>query len=263
MSEEARRAAGILAQCKWLRDSISKWEGQAKEVIAQELSGGERTKAVASDGTEIGAVTRAEGGRSMQIDNEDGFLMWVKQRYPTEVVETVRPAFIKLCGEKVRVLGGLPDANGELCPHVSLAVGNPTATVKLNDDNRAVIEQMFMHRQMLSAMLQWPDLKAFEHVDNPIFTPTPEQRAEMAEYIDAKQPGLLDDLGIERVYTGHLDDTAQAAIDYARSVAAQLDDGTVPDGTVSDPEPFIEEGPPNWPESNTFEDRDWVHKRRG
>lgn len=28
--------------------------------------------------------------------------------------------------------------------------------------------------------------------------PTPEQRAEMAEYIDAKQPGLLDDLGIKR-----------------------------------------------------------------
>ncbi len=28
--------------------------------------------------------------------------------------------------------------------------------------------------------------------------PTPEQRAEMAAYIDAKQPGLLDDLGIKR-----------------------------------------------------------------
>jgi hypothetical protein len=28
--------------------------------------------------------------------------------------------------------------------------------------------------------------------------PTPEQRAEMAAFIDAKQPGLLDELGIER-----------------------------------------------------------------
>jgi len=28
--------------------------------------------------------------------------------------------------------------------------------------------------------------------------PTPEQRAEMAAYIDAKQPGLLDDLDIPR-----------------------------------------------------------------
>jgi hypothetical protein len=29
-------------------------------------------------------------------------------------------------------------------------------------------------------------------------SPTPEQRAEMAAFIDAKQPGLLDDLGIQR-----------------------------------------------------------------
>jgi hypothetical protein len=29
--------------------------------------------------------------------------------------------------------------------------------------------------------------------------PTPEQRAEMAAYIDAKEPGLLDDLGIAQV----------------------------------------------------------------
>jgi hypothetical protein len=28
--------------------------------------------------------------------------------------------------------------------------------------------------------------------------PTSEQRAQMAAYIDAKQPGLLDELGIER-----------------------------------------------------------------
>lgn len=30
-------------------------------------------------------------------------------------------------------------------------------------------------------------------------SPTPEQRAEMAAHIDATEPGLLDDLGIERV----------------------------------------------------------------
>lgn len=31
-----------------------------------------------------------------------------------------------------------------------------------------------------------------------VVRPTPEQRAEMAAYIDAKEPGLLDDLGISR-----------------------------------------------------------------
>jgi len=99
----------MLAQCKWLRDQIAVWERQAKGVISRELEGGERTNAVAADGTVIGSGTRAEGARSMQIDNEEGFLMWVKSRYPHEVVETVRPAFVKLAAEKVKVLGALPD----------------------------------------------------------------------------------------------------------------------------------------------------------
>lgn len=228
MSDEARRAAGILAQCKWLRDNISGWEAQAKEVLAKELSGGERTKAVAADGTEIGSVTRAEGARSMQIDNEEGFLVWVKQRYPTEIVETVRPAFIKLCAEKVKMLGGLPDANGELCPHVSMSRAEPKATVQIKDDDRLLIEQMFMHRHMPEVMaamapveLQGPIM----HADNPIFPP---------------------------VYTGPLD--SPEPIGSPEQVV------TPP--VHNDPEPYIEEGPPNWLDSNTFEDSQPVRDRR-
>lgn len=206
MSDQARKAAGILAQCKWLRDNISKWEARAKDVLAHELEGGERTKAVAPDGTVIGSVTRAEGARSMQIDNEMGFLMWVKQRYPHEVVETVRPAFIKLCAEKVKVLGALPDANGELCPHVSLVRGDPKASVTLSGNDRLLIEQMFMHRHMPEVM----DMMA------PVALP---------ESIDSPEQGVGG--------PGH-----------------------------NDPEPFIEEGPPNWPESNTFETSEAVRQRR-
>lgn len=207
MSDESRRAAGILAQCKWLRDQIAVWERQAKGVISRELEGGERTKAVAADGTVIGSVTRAEGARSMQIDNEEGFLMWVKSRYPHEVVETVRPAFVKLAAEKVKVLGALPDANGELCPHVSLVRNEPTISAKLGDQDRAVIADMFMHRHM------------------------PEVMAEMIPALEApgsNEPPCQDVSGPEH----------------------------------NDPEPFIEEGPPNWPDSNTFETTDAVKQRR-
>jgi hypothetical protein len=233
MSEQARKAAGVLAQCKWLRDRISKWESQAKGVLAQELSGGERTKAIAMDGTEIGSVTRAEGARSMQIDNQDGFLAWVKQRYPTEVEETVRPAFVRLCAEKVKLLGALPDANGELCPHVSMARAEPKASVSLGDNDKALIEDMFMHRHMPEVM------EAMEFRQIP--------------------PGILppqqDSAGEWEVYEGPLEDTTAAFGDPHRPV------GTIPDGTVEQP-PFIEEGPPNWPESNTFETSDAVHQRR-
>jgi hypothetical protein len=219
MSDEARRAAGILTQCKWLRDSISKWEAQAKEILARELTGGERTKAVAADGTEIGSVTRAEGARSMQIDNEAGFLAWVKQRYPTEVEETVRPAFVKLCAEKVKLLGGLPDANGELCPHVSMVRADPKTSVSpLSNDDRALIEALFRQHT-------WENLTTMVMSDNPALPPAPQQDCSLGDAV------------------------------------------TVPKGTVepepgTEPEPFIEEGPPNWAESNTFETSDAVHQRR-
>lgn len=206
MSDAARKAAGALAKCKWLREYAKEIEDQAKAVLAQELSGGERTKAIDWDGTEIGSVTRAEGARSMQIDNEAGFVAWVKQRYPTEIEETVRSAFVKVCAEKVKVLGCLPDANGVACPHVSLAHAEPKAVVSLGDNDRLRIEQIFTRRPM-------DELKALKVADNPIFPRLDEQRE------------LLD-------------------TDMQQS------------------EPFIEEGPPNWAESNTFETSDAVKNRR-
>lgn len=248
MSDESRRAAGILAQCKWLRDQIAQWERQAKEVIAGELEGGERTKAVAADGTVIGAVTRAEGARTMQIDNEEGFLMWVKHRYPHEVVETVRPAFVKLCAEKVKVLGHLPDANGELCPHVSLVRNEPSISAKLSDQDKLVIEDLFRQRHMPEVMA------AMETLELPVAQgdSAVAGHAHLIEEWNREIPnGPVYMAGDDGVYDGPMDDTAQAYLDIASET----------DGTV-DPEPFIEEGPPDWPESNTFETSDAVHQRR-
>lgn len=227
MSDEARRAAGILAQCKWLRDQITVWERQAKGVLSRELTGGERTKALAADGTEIGSVTRAEGARSMSIDNEEGFLMWVKSRYPHEVVETVRPAFVKNCAEKVKVLGALPDANGELCPHVSMVREEPRVSARLSDQDRAVIEDMFMHRHMPEVMADM-EPKAIEA------EPVPLWDREFGALQEAVAPGTN--------------------VPPCQDVSGA--------GNNDDPEPFIEEGPPNWPDSNTFETTDAVKQRR-
>jgi hypothetical protein len=158
----------------------------------------------------------------------------VKQRYPTEVEETVRPAFVRLCAEKVKLLGGLPDANGELCPHVSMARAEPKASVSLGDNDKALIEQMFMRGHIADVMSEL----------------TPAQR-------DSAVAGVLkaEHDWVSEPYTGPLEDTTAAFGDPHRPV------GTIPDGTVEQP-PFIEEGPPNWPESNTFETSEAVHQRR-
>lgn len=51
--------------------------------------------------------------------------------------------------------------------------------------------------------------------------PTPAQRAEMAAYIDTTEPGLLDDLGIERV------------IEMCPRGHGQLENGDCPDCSYS------------------------------
>jgi hypothetical protein len=288
VSDQSRRAAGILAQCKWLRDQIAVWERQAKGVIASELEGGERTKAVAADGTVIGAVTRAEGARSMQIDNEEGFLMWVKSRYPHEVVETVRPAFIKLCAEKVKVLGGLPDANGELCPHVSLVRGEPTISAKLGDQDKAVIADMFMHRHMPEVMADM-EPKAIEPPGAYLTIEEYEAARKLVAQGDSAVAGVIHEAeGYAPQQEYEADRIAQQYLEATTPVSNETPVGTFKSGVISsrpgteqdlpdaepepeptgwnvypaDPEPFIEEGPPNWPESNTFETSAPVHQRR-
>lgn len=208
MSMNAREAAGVLAQCKWLRDNISRWEAAAKDVLARELVAGERIAAIAPDGTNLGSVTRTMGARSMQVDNEAGFVAWVEQRYPTEIERVVRPAFLKLCGEKVKSLGALPDANGEMCPHVSRAQADPYAKVTLADD---------ADMQMLRMVLQRPLME--------VITPESELSTD----------------------TGDVQLTQYEGRPWVDEP----------------PEEFIEEGPPNWAESNTFESSPAVKDKRG
>lgn len=209
---DKRDAAGILAQTKWLKDRIKEWEESAKAVLLQELDEGEKTTAVSPSHNKLGFVTKAKGKRGMVINNEAGFLAWVQMRYPTEVEQSVRPAFIKLCQEKVVKLGGLPDANGELCPHVSLSQGEPYTFVTLDEFAGALIGQEIMQRKLMDVITPASELPS-----PPTHTPAEDH------------PGFDDDMG------------------------------------DIDPEPELDDemGPPNWPESSTFEQSDSVRQRRG
>jgi hypothetical protein len=238
---DRRQAAAVLAQAKWLKDQIKAVEDEAKKVIAGELDGGERTTARTADGIELGRVSMVEGSKSMKIDNEEGFLMWVKQRYPTEIVETVRESFVKVCAEKAKKLGGVPDANGEMCPHVSVVQSASYPLTKLNDDADNIM-QTLVHRARLADVLR-PQLGA----------PQP---------VGTFKDGLI---GEPVVVEGDSEDwnaTFEVPVEDGMPYVISPDPDGTPDEPVTDPEPFIEEGPPNWPESNTFETRDAVKRRR-
>lgn len=231
MSMSAREAAGVLAQCKWLRDNIHRWEEAAKNVLAEELAPGERTAAIAPDGTNLGMVTRTTGARSMTINNEAGFIAWVAQRYPTEVERVVRPAFVKLCTEKVKAIGALPDANGEICPHVGLDVSEPWNMVKLSDTADMEMVRMISYQRLMDvvtpkSLLIAPELPETQDI--------PLEQYEGRPWVDTAEEAAGGS-GLNEIYDGPMEDTTQG---------------------------FIEEGPPNWLESNTFETSDEIRKRR-
>lgn len=192
---DARQAAGVLAQLKWLRDQIKLAEDDAKKVLALELKGGERASAIAADGTELGTVTMAQGAKSMQIDNEDGFTAWVALKYPTEIVRTVAPAFVKVCADKVKVLGHLPDANGVPCPHVSLAVGDPKPTTNLSKDAQYLMQAM-IEKRLLPDMLTYPELEmkpdTSEVIDGEVLS---QSDSTEPEPVLEQEPDLEDELG--------------------------------------------------------------------
>jgi hypothetical protein len=162
---DAREAAGTLAMCKWLKDQVKTWEAAAKDVLSHALTTGEKSAAISPDGQVLGFVTAAKGKRSMKIDNEAGFLAWVQQRYPTEVEQSVRPAFVKACQEKTLKYGALIDGAGEVCPHVSLHEGDGYTMVTLNELADYLIRERFKARPALDAVTPKSELPgASEHI---------------------------------------------------------------------------------------------------
>lgn len=120
-----------LLLCKWLRDRVKVWEAEAKRTLG--MRPGERL-AGEIGATHLGFVTLARGKRSTDVD-EQALLEWVKTHYPTEVEESVRPAFRKkLLDQALNLGGGLVDPSGEVAEGIVLIEhGAPYPTPQLDD----------------------------------------------------------------------------------------------------------------------------------
>jgi hypothetical protein len=260
---DKREAAGVLAQTKWLKDQIKGWEAAAKDVLMGELQAGERATATAPDGAKLGYVTKANGKRTMQIDNEDGFLAWVQMRYPSEIVQSIRPAFVKKLQERALDKGALIDAKGEVCPHVSIVYGDEYTFVTLDKLADILITQSIQQRKLMDVITPPSELPAGTiNPDDVISDRTvyacPDCGAEVDQpHADNCHAWMLMREGA--VYEaqlwerGEMQDTTTAYTQVAQNAPV-------------DPEPDLSDeqvGPPNWGDSNTFEADLNVQRKRG
>lgn len=133
-----------LALCAWLRKQIKIWEGDAKAALS--MLPGER-RAAAIDKKPLGFVTLAQGKRSTHVD-EDALTDWVARRYPTEIVETVRPAFRKKLLDQALSRGAVIDGDGEVCYAVTVSRGTPYPTTQLSDEADITISALLSRGQL-------------------------------------------------------------------------------------------------------------------
>jgi hypothetical protein len=133
-----------LALCKWLRDRIRDWETEAKAEL--KMMPGER-KAAVVNGMQIGYLTLANGKRSTDVD-EDGFTEWVEQRWPSEVVKSVRTSFRRKLLDGALKRGALIDGDGEVCEGVTVTKGEPYPTTQLGPEADICVAELLNRGQI-------------------------------------------------------------------------------------------------------------------
>lgn len=114
-----REAAQVLAMCSWVRKQVSKIEDNAK-IIADVSFPDEKTAAVV-DGTVVSYTSRVSRKPELEVLDETGFVCWVAQHFPTEIVSSVRPAFLTMLRDQALTTGFVLGPGGEVCDSVRLA----------------------------------------------------------------------------------------------------------------------------------------------
>lgn len=90
------------------------------------LEPGDTKAATLDDGTKLGKVSMASGRDTPTVVNERLFTKWVKENYPTEIIETVAATFQNQIFAAAKAYGAAVDpATGEVIPGVELRTGQP------------------------------------------------------------------------------------------------------------------------------------------
>lgn len=115
-----------LATLRALKNRIKEVEAEINLDLLSSLDEGDAKAATLDDGTRLGKVSVASGRQTPAVVNEQEFLTWVKNSYPSEITETVRESFRTKVLESAKTHGvAVDEKTGEVIPGVTLRVGNP------------------------------------------------------------------------------------------------------------------------------------------
>ncbi|OYN76834.1 hypothetical protein [Mycolicibacterium sphagni] len=121
-----REAAQILAMVAWTKRQLGKIEARAKAEIDVQFAEEKIAATVEVDGKPVvvGYTQMVQPKPQLQVTDPEKFVQWVAERWPTEIVESVRESFLPVLKERC-VDGILIDDQGEPCPFASLTDPDP------------------------------------------------------------------------------------------------------------------------------------------
>jgi hypothetical protein len=149
--DPTRTLAGRAVAARVLSDAIKVVAEDARAALEPDMRPRDRIVAELADGTPIGAVERTRAAKRAVVTDEAALLAWVKTHAPTEVVESVRPAYVERLKADAKRDGRyavLPD--GEIVPGVEVVEGTPSFRVAPEDaEARALVLRLFLGRDNL------------------------------------------------------------------------------------------------------------------
>jgi hypothetical protein len=168
MKELTRKVALLTALKDAVEAELDAARAETRETLikARDEMGLKSVEVTLPEGDVVATVTVAGGGQSAVVYRENEFLSWVKDNYPSEVVETVRPAFQKSLLSKVDEVDGrfVFTDTGEVVDGLGLRDKSEYISVRFKPDGREQIALAWRGGQIESLLGGQPQLDTKESV---------------------------------------------------------------------------------------------------
>jgi hypothetical protein len=118
---------------RWMRDQITAEYGRVRDELDARLERTDRKSAFLGE-SKLGHCQKTLGRTTVQVTDMAALTDWVRQRHPTEIVESVRESYLKRIKDDAKHYGGPVDpATGEVIPGMEVTSGDPYVVVSLGD----------------------------------------------------------------------------------------------------------------------------------
>lgn len=156
-ARSTRQAADEAFAWQCLKDALCELVDQARQAAtaSMEEAASEKQAVFNADGDRLGTVTYTPGVLQAEVLSAPKLLAWVKEHHPSEVVEQVNVAFIKVLMDRAIAQAEQDGVvSGEVLPGIHVGMGNPVMRIVKTkvgrETGRTILDNLIGHRRSLA-----------------------------------------------------------------------------------------------------------------